>query len=106
MGGECIDCGTDPIGSVPNICPRCHGFSDGVLTERTRIVALMRQMAAQRDAEAEAVLARYPDAFATGMGGERIKMIERERAAIAYHQFADAGNELRRAVDRIEKGEM
>lgn len=77
----------------------------GAATERARIVALLRAMAAQRDAEAEAVLARCPDAFAMRMGGERLKMIERERAAIAYHQFADAGNELRRAADRIESGE-
>ena len=69
--------------------------------ERARIVAMLRAEAKERDAQAEDVIARNPSAF-SAMSGPSEELRKAERAAVAYHQFADAANELRRIADLLE----
>jgi len=99
MAGVCVECGND-FGTNDE-CDTCLIFRDGVVSERARIIARLRAEASIRDAQAETVIARHPDAFCA-MSGPAATLRDAERAAEQYRQFAHFANELRRMADLLE----
>jgi hypothetical protein len=89
-----------PCGCRPpdRLCAYHEGYRDGIEAAAKRLLV----MAGERDAEAEAVIAKHSNAFShSAFSDSKVARRERERVAEDYKQFSNAGNELRRASDRI-----